>query len=60
MGMDIGSYAMGWECRVTGKSRIVWHSGIVPDFGAVARSCRIRRKALSCSTTPTSHGQDDL
>jgi len=36
MGQTLGFYAMGWISQVTGKSRIVWHSGIVPDFGAVA------------------------
>jgi hypothetical protein len=25
---------MGWVSQETGESRIVWHSGIVPDFGA--------------------------
>ncbi|MEJ2305230.1 MAG: hypothetical protein P8Y14_27225, partial [Anaerolineales bacterium] len=31
---QLGSYAMGWISQETGESRIVWHSGIVPDFGA--------------------------
>jgi CubicO group peptidase (beta-lactamase class C family) len=34
MGLQLGSYAMGWISQETGESRIVWHSGIVPDFGA--------------------------
>lgn len=34
MGMSLGSYGMGWISQGTGQSRIVWHSGIVPDFGA--------------------------
>ena len=46
MGLDIGSYAMGWECRVTGKSRIVWHSGIVPDFGALALLVPDQKKGI--------------
>lgn len=34
MGQSIGHYAMGWISQGNGNSRIVWHSGIVPDFGA--------------------------
>jgi CubicO group peptidase (beta-lactamase class C family) len=34
MGLSLGSYGMGWISQGTGESRIVWHSGIVPDFGA--------------------------
>lgn len=34
MGMSFGSYGMGWISQGTGERRIVWHSGIVPDFGA--------------------------
>ncbi len=34
MGFSIGYYGMGWVSQGTGKSRIVSHSGIVPDFGA--------------------------
>lgn len=34
MGLSLGSYAMGWISQETGGTRIVWHSGIVPDFGA--------------------------
>jgi CubicO group peptidase (beta-lactamase class C family) len=34
MGLALGYYGMGWISQETGKSRIVWHSGIVPDFGA--------------------------
>ena len=34
MGMALGSYGMGWIDQETGRSRIVSHSGIVPDFGA--------------------------
>ncbi len=33
MGMLLGHYAMGWISEQKGKSRIVSHSGIVPDFG---------------------------
>jgi CubicO group peptidase (beta-lactamase class C family) len=34
MGMSLGYYGMGWINQGTGEKRIVWHSGIVPDFGA--------------------------
>ncbi len=34
MGQSLGSYGMGWISEGTGESRIVSHSGIVPDFGA--------------------------
>jgi hypothetical protein len=34
MGMSLGHYGMGWISEGTGKSRIVSHSGDVPDFGA--------------------------
>ncbi len=34
MGMSLGHYGMGWISQGTGVSRIVSHSGIVPDFGA--------------------------
>ncbi len=36
MGMSLGSYAMGWMDQVCGSTRIVHHSGIVPDYGAFA------------------------
>jgi CubicO group peptidase (beta-lactamase class C family) len=32
MGQSMGYYAMGWISEGTGKSKIVWHSGIVPNF----------------------------
>ncbi len=36
MGQYIGTYAMGWFSQQFGRSTIVSHSGIVPDFGAFA------------------------
>jgi CubicO group peptidase (beta-lactamase class C family) len=33
MGLSLGSYAMGWIEEKIGQSRIISHSGIVPDFG---------------------------
>ena len=46
MGMEIGSYAMGWVNQVTGKSTIVSHGGIVPDFGAFAGLVREQKKGI--------------
>jgi CubicO group peptidase (beta-lactamase class C family) len=34
MGFSLGYYGMGWISQEIGKSRIVSHSGIVPNFGA--------------------------
>jgi CubicO group peptidase (beta-lactamase class C family) len=46
MGMEIGSYAMGWVSQMTGKSTIVSHSGIVPDFGAFAGLVPEQKKGI--------------
>lgn len=46
MGQDLGFYAMGWISQVAGRSRIVWHSGIVPDFGAVAALVPDQKKGI--------------
>ncbi len=46
MGMEIGSYAMGWVSQVTGKSTIVSHGGIVPDFGAFAGLVPEQKKGI--------------
>lgn len=34
MRMSLSYYGMGWISQGTGEKRFVWHSGIVPDFGA--------------------------
>jgi CubicO group peptidase (beta-lactamase class C family) len=34
MGISAGTYAMGWFDGKIGDTRIVWHSGIVPNFCA--------------------------
>jgi CubicO group peptidase (beta-lactamase class C family) len=31
-GIASGQYGMGWFIEQTGQTKIVWHSGIVPDF----------------------------
>jgi hypothetical protein len=46
MGFSLGSYAMGWESEVTGKSTIVSHGGIVPDFGAFAAMVPEQKKGI--------------
>jgi CubicO group peptidase (beta-lactamase class C family) len=33
-GISFGHYGMGWISLKTGESRIVWHSGTLPDFFA--------------------------
>jgi CubicO group peptidase (beta-lactamase class C family) len=47
MGMSMGSYAMGWFSQVFGKSTIVSHSGIVPDFGAFAGFVPEQKKGIA-------------
>jgi hypothetical protein len=46
MGMALGSYGMGWTDQEAGKSRIVSHSGIVPDFGAFMALVPDQRKGI--------------
>lgn len=46
MGMSLGSYGMGWIIQGTSRNRIVWHSGIVPDFGAFMALVPEQRKGF--------------
>jgi CubicO group peptidase (beta-lactamase class C family) len=46
MGMYIGHYTMGWISKVSGRSTIVTHSGIVPDFGAFAGLVPEQKKGI--------------
>ena len=46
MGMALGSYGMGWIDQEAGRSRIVSHSGIVPDFGAFMALVPDQRKGI--------------
>ena len=46
MGKSYGFYAMGWISQVSGESRIVSHSGIVPDFGAFMALLPEQNKAI--------------
>jgi hypothetical protein len=34
MGISMGKYAMGWYVSEVGSTKIVWHTGMVPDFSA--------------------------
>jgi CubicO group peptidase (beta-lactamase class C family) len=34
MGLSLGQYGMGWFVDETGQTKVVWHSGTNPDFGA--------------------------
>ena len=46
MGMVLGHYAMGWMSKALGKSTIISHGGIVPDFGAFAAFIPEQKKGL--------------
>jgi hypothetical protein len=46
MGMSLGNYGMGWISQECGASRIVWHSGIVPDFGGFMALLPEQKKGL--------------
>ena len=46
MGQSMGHYGMGWISQGTGDKRIVWHSGIVPDFGAYMALVPEQRKGI--------------
>jgi CubicO group peptidase (beta-lactamase class C family) len=34
MGISMGQYGMGWFADTIGQTKLVWHSGTLPDFGA--------------------------
>jgi CubicO group peptidase (beta-lactamase class C family) len=46
MGTSFGYYGMGWVSQKIGETRIVWHSGIVPDFGAFMALVPGQKKGL--------------
>ena len=46
MGLSLGHYGMGWISQDIGESRIVSHSGIVPDFGAFMALVPEQKKSL--------------
>ena len=34
MGLSLGQYGMGWVVDKIGQTKLVWHTGTLPDFGA--------------------------
>jgi len=46
MGMALGHYGMGWMIQPSGGLQIVWHSGDVPDFGAVMALVPEQKKGI--------------
>jgi CubicO group peptidase (beta-lactamase class C family) len=34
MGMSMGKYGMGWYASDIGETKVIWHTGLVPDFSA--------------------------
>jgi CubicO group peptidase (beta-lactamase class C family) len=32
MGVPMGQYGMGWYIQTVGQTRMIWHTGLVPDF----------------------------
>jgi len=46
MGILVGYYGMGWVSQGAGRSRIVSHSGTVPDFGAFMALVPEQRKSI--------------
>jgi CubicO group peptidase (beta-lactamase class C family) len=34
MGVSMGQYGMGWFADTIGQTKLLWHSGTLPDFGA--------------------------
>jgi len=46
MGISAGWYAMGWFDGEIGQTRIVWHGGTMPDFGAYMALLPQQEKAV--------------
>jgi len=46
MGISAGRYAMGWFEGAVGQTKIVWHSGTVPDFDAYMALLPDQKKGL--------------
>ena len=46
MGISLGQYGMGWFVDESGKTKLVWHSGTTPDFGAFIALLPEQRKGL--------------
>ncbi len=46
MGISLGQYGMGWFVDESGKTKLVWHSGTTPDFGAFIALLPEQKKGL--------------
>jgi CubicO group peptidase (beta-lactamase class C family) len=46
MGVSAGKYGMGWFDGEIGQTRILWHSGTVPDFGAYMALLPAQKKGV--------------
>jgi CubicO group peptidase (beta-lactamase class C family) len=46
MGISAGRYAMGWFVDEIGRTKIIWHSGTNPDFGAYMAFLPEQKKGL--------------
>lgn len=46
LGMSLGKYGMGWFVDESEKSKLVWHSGTTPDFGAFIALLPEQKKGL--------------
>lgn len=46
MGISVGRYGMGWFVDESGSSKLVWHSGTTPDFGAFIALFPEQKKGL--------------
>lgn len=46
MGISAGKYGMGWFDGAIGQTKIIWHSGTAPDFGAYMALLPAQRKGV--------------
>jgi CubicO group peptidase (beta-lactamase class C family) len=46
MGVSAGKYAMGWFDGEIGQTKVVWHSGTIPNFGAYMALLPGQRKGV--------------
>ncbi|HMD89980.1 MAG TPA: serine hydrolase domain-containing protein, partial [Anaerolineaceae bacterium] len=46
MGASLGHYGMGWYCEEHNQTKILWHSGIVPDFASYMALFPEQKKGL--------------
>lgn len=46
MGMSMGRYGMGWFDRELGGTRVIWHSGMVPEFSSYMALLPTQKRGL--------------